>query len=340
MKKVELPYLYYKAIKGRTYIYFRRGKLLHRLPDDPDSQEFSTEYWAVRNGKKKAPTRTTWAKLVESYYRSPEFQRLGKGTKANYRRHCDAVLAKNAAKDMRNFRRRDAIAIRDALQDSWSKANERVSVISTLCRHAVDLEWIERNPVVDVAKLKGGEYRAWPDEKLKAYEGYCDKHGLTVARTIYELAIGTGQRLGDCIAMKWSSFDGEFMSVTQEKTRTPLQIYCPERLQNYLASLPREGAYILAKNLRQPLTKSTVQKAVQPVQTALEVKGGPDRLVIHGWRYTAAKQLADAGNAISDIQAVTGHKTYEMAKKYTQQADQRIASKRAQKLRERTGGEQ
>ena len=246
----------------------------------------------------------------------------------------DQILEKNASKDMRTFRRKHALAVRDSLQDEWSKANERVSVLSTLCRHAVDLEWIERNPVVDVPKLKGGEFQAWPDNKLLAYERYCERHGLNVARTIYELAVNTGQRLGDCIAMKWSDFDGEYMAVVQQKTGHKMQVYCPQRLQSYLSELPRAGAHILAKNLREPLTKSTVQKAVGVVQEAIGVKGGEDRLVIHGWRYTAAKQLADAGNDTTAIAAVTGHQTLSMVKKYTKQADQRLASMRAQKRRE------
>lgn len=37
---------------------------------------------------------------------------------------------------MRGFHRSHAIAARDALQDTWSKAN----VLSALCRRAVDLE--------------------------------------------------------------------------------------------------------------------------------------------------------------------------------------------------------
>ena len=77
-----------------------------------------------------------------------------------------------------------------------------------------------------------------------------------------------------------------------------------------------------------------MQKAVGVVQEAIGVKGGEDRFVIHGWRYTAAKQLADAGNDTTAIAAVTGHQTLSMVKKYTKQADQRLASMRAQKRRE------
>lgn len=337
MKTVSLPYLYRKTVKGRKYLYFRQGKALVRLPDNPDSPEFSAAYWACRTGKKKAIGKHTWNDLIISYYRSPAFRSKKAGTQANYRRHCEAIREKNGKKDMRDFRRKDALAVQAALGDHWSKANERLAVLSILCKHAVDLEWIERNPVVDIDKLTGGEYEAWPDAKLLAFERAAGPG--TVARTAYELAIGTGQRIGDCCSMRWDDFDGEFMGVVQEKTGTKIRVYCPLRLRKYLSSLPVAGRYIMARNLTQPLGKRAVQKAVEDVREKIGALGGSARLVPHGWRYTAAKQLAEAGCSDAEIQAVTGHKTLAMVQKYRAQANQSRTSKAAQDRRERTNNE-
>ncbi len=335
MRRPNLPYLEFKTIKGREYIYFRKGKFRRRLPANPDSEEFAREYWAIRSGKRNMPSKTTWNALIASYYASPTFKTKAKGTRANYRRHCEAIREKNGTKDVNSFSRRHALAVRDALQSNWSKANERIAVLSILCNHAVDLEWIERNPVVGIEKLKGGEYQAWPDAILDAFELYCDRHELIVARTAYELGIGTGQRLGDCIKMRWEDFDGEYMSVVQDKTGTKIWVYCPSRLCAHLASLPRHGKYILAKNLTQPLGKRTVQATIEEVREALGIMRGPKRLVPHGWRYTAARLLAEAGCSDAEIQSVTGHKTLAMVQKYRSQADQRNTSKRAQERRNR-----
>lgn len=335
MKKPNLPYLDIIERKGVTYIYFRRGKVRHRLPDNPDTEEFSRAYWEIRSGKKTSSIKTTWGALVVSYYKSPEFNKLSDGTKANYRRHCEVIREKNGIKDVRRFRRKHAIAARDALQETWSKANERIAVLSILCKHAVDLEWIDRNPVVDISKLSGGSYEAWPDVKLLAFERYCLTNDLTTALTAFEVAIGTGQRIGDCAKMAWDDFDGEFMNVIQDKTKAKLRVYCPERLQQYLGSLPRKGRHIFAKNLTQPIGKRQIQKSVEDVRDAIGIMGGKDRLVPHGWRYTAAKLLAEAGCSDSEIQAVTGHKTLTMVQKYRAQADQETSSKRAQQRREK-----
>lgn len=334
MKRPDLPYLEPKTVKGKEYIYFRKGKFRRRLPDDPDTEEFSREYWACRNGKRNTPAKTTWNALIVSYFKSPAYRNKAAGTRANYQRHCDAIREKNGDKDITKFRRKDALKVQEALQDSWSKANERVAVLSILCKHAVDLEWIERNPVVDIEKLTGGEYRPWPDANLRAYETCCDNDGLTMARTIYELGIGTGQRIGDCAKMTWDDFDGEYMAVVQEKRKAKIWIYCPERLQNYLANLPKAGKYIIAKNLTQHVDKRTVQKAVEDVRRKIGVMDGENRLVPHGWRYTAAVELAEGGCSDSEIQSVTGHKTLEMVQKYRAQANQKAASKRAQQKRD------
>ena len=335
MRRPNLPFLEFKNVNGREYIYFRRGKVRHRLPGNPDSEEFSREYWSIRSGKKAKTVTHSWNALIIAFYRSPAFTSKAAGTRENYRRHCEAIREMNGDKDVRNFKRHHAIAARDALADTWSKANERVAVLSILCKVAVDLGWIERNPVTGIEKLTGGEYEAWPDAKLEAYERYCERHGLTTARTAFELCVGTGQRLGDCIKMTWDDFDGQIMRVVQEKTGTKLEVYCPERLQRYLADLPRAGRFIMARNLTQPLGKRAVQKAIEEVREAIGVKTGENRLVPHGWRYTAARLLTDAGCSDAEIQSVTGHKTLAMVQKYRSGADQAALSRRAQERRKR-----
>lgn len=156
---------------------------------------------------------------------------------------------------------------------------------------------------------------------------------LEDARTIFELCVGTGQRIADCVAMEWSDFDGEFMSVVQDKTKARMTVYCPARLHEYLGTLPRRGRHIMAKNLTQPMGKRAAQKGVEALRTALGIMHGEARLVPHGWRYTAAVQLCDAGCSDAEIQAVTGHTTTEMVQKYRARRDQKKASKRAQQKR-------
>ncbi|WP_172330965.1 tyrosine-type recombinase/integrase [Mangrovicoccus sp. HB161399] len=95
----------------------------------------------------------------------------------------------------------------------------------------------------------------------------------------------------------------------------------------------------LAKNLTQPFGKRQVQKEIETIREAIGARDGDDRLVPHGWRYTAAQELAEAGCSDSDIQAVTGHRSLEMVQKYRRRAEQKKASKRAQLAREQNENE-
>lgn len=334
-KRPNLPFLEFKTAKGKQYIYFRRGNQRKRLPDNPDSEEFSQAYWKARTGSGTPPPKHTWNQLIDEYYASTKFTKLAKGSKENYTRHCEDIREKNGKLSVKNFKRSDAIAVQEAHQHTWSKANERLAVLSILCRHAKDLGWIAHNPVNEIPQLKGEEYEAWPNDKLKAFEVYARKNDAKTALIAYELALGTGQRLGDCIKMKWSDFDGEYINVIQQKTNTKIDIYCPNRLQAFLKSLPKVGIHIMAKNPKQPIGKRQVQKEIEKVRRAIGVMEGKNRLVPHGWRYTAAQELANAGVSVKDIQAVTGHKTLAMLEKYIRGAEQKTASKRAQQARER-----
>lgn len=207
-----------------------------------------------------------------------------------------------------------------------------VEMISILSRHAIDLEWITANPASGVKKLKGGEYQPWPDTKLRAFESYCGKNELEWEMTAYMLGVGTGQRIGDVIAMQWEHYDGHFISVVQEKTAARLWVACPDFLSRYLDNLPRKGRFIIAQSLHKGVAKRTIQQRVMAVREEI----GAQAFVIHGWRYTAAVHLAEAGASDSEIQAVTGHKTLEMVKKYRNQANQRKLSQTAQARRTRT----
>nr|WP_281070785.1 tyrosine-type recombinase/integrase [Oceaniglobus trochenteri] len=149
--------------------------------------------------------------------------------------------------------------------------------------------------------------------------------------TAFHLGTGTGQRPGDLAGMMWEHFDGEYMAVQQDKTNERLWVFCPPALRRYLATLPRSGRYILAKNLTEPLGYDAVEKAFRRVRDTLGDRARP--YVMHGWRFTAAVALAEAGCSDAEIQAVTGHKTLEMVQKYRSRANRKKLSKQAQEKR-------
>jgi integrase len=322
------PYIRKVLKAGRVYWYFRRGPVTERLPDNPNSPEFDAAYWALRTGR-ATTSKTSFNAIIESYLASPRFDRLAPGTKKEYRRTLDLIREKNGPKDFRRLTRRDVIAARDKYAETWRKANSLVEMLSMLSRHAMDLGWIKANPATGVETFTGGSYEPWPEAKQAAFVAYCLRNDERIALTAYHLGVGTGQRIGDVVKMRWDDFDGDYMRVVQQKTGEKLDVYCPRRLRDYLATLPKSGEYILAKTLRGHVAKRDVQRAVERVRGAIGAQG----YVIHGWRYTAAVELAEAGCSDAEIAAVTGHRSLEMVRKYRAKAAQKRMSKAAQEKR-------
>jgi integrase len=324
------PFLTQTQSKGKTYWYFRKGGLRTRIPFALGTEEFDRAYWKLRSGKAttRAP-RITFEAVIVSYKSSPSFKRLKPGTREGYSFTLELIRSKNGPKDFTTLRRRDVIAARDAYADTWRKANSMVEMLSMLSRHAIDQEWITSNPAQGVEKFKGGEYEPWPSAVQSAFVRYCETHGLHQARLGFEMLSGLGQRIGDTVAMAWADFEDHTVKVVQEKTGEPLWVACPQKLIDYLATVPKQGRYVFAKNLTQHVEKRRLQKEIMDVRAAI----GAEKYVPHGLRYTAAVELAEAGCSDSEIQSVTGHRTLQMVQKYRGQASRKKLSASAQAKR-------
>lgn len=278
----------------------------------------------------------SWKTLITAYKGSAKFRKLADGTKRKYHPVLDALVEKNGSKSITKTTRRAVRAVHAAKSARPRTADLYIQIIRRLFNFAKkDLDWEVDNPAEGI-ELFGPqkEFEPWPEGAQKAFESAAASRGDELALTAFYLGTGTGQRAGDLCKMKWSHFDGESISVVQDKTDTRIRVYCPKRLRDYLNSLPKRGTYILAKNLTQPVSHDAIEHRFRDTRSAAGnvCKG----LVMHGWRYTAAVELAEAGCSDAEIQAVTGHKTLKMVQKYRAQASQARLSKRAQDRRDGT----
>jgi len=331
VRKTSKPNTVAQVRKGKVYQYYRKNGKYTRLPDDPDSLEYDRAYWAIRSGRQSTRTvRTTYENLIQSYYKSSQYERLAKSTKVTYRRILEQIRIANGSKDFTKLSRRNVIEARDSHSETPRKANYYVQLLSILSKHAIDLEWITANPARGVELFKPSrEFEPWPQWAMDAFEKYCKENDLSLILTAFYLGTGTGQRPGDLTRMEWAHFNEGYMYVLQEKTKIRLEVFCPDHLRKHLGDMPKSGRYILAKNLTQPVTYNSLEKQVRKVRAAI----GAEKYTMHGWRYTAAVALAEAGCSDSEIQSVTGHKTLAMVQKYRGKANQRKLSMQAQKRR-------
>jgi integrase len=125
--------------------------------------------------------------------------------------------------------------------------------------------------------------------------------------------------------MMWSQFDGEIIEDRQQKTDEYLDIPCNEKLRAEIETMPRLGKTILIGERGHSLTAHSLGVLVSRALRGMGVTG----YSIHGLRRNAAKALAEAGCSDTEIMAVTGHRTNEMIRLYTRQAEQRRMARQA-----------
>lgn len=317
-----------KKVKGRLYQYFRKDGVYVRLPDDVDSEEYDREYWALLRGKSPKMTKTTFDALIVSYKKSPRFLDIKPSTRKSYDRYLQYIHEKAGSRDATKFMRQHAIDVQQANSDRPRTANYIVTVLGVLFEYAIDLGWRADNPAKGVRKLTTGEgHKPWPEWAMSAFR----KHSTPESLLLFELGLGTGQRAGDLIKMKWNDYDGEGIKVKQGKTGTDLWVPCTETLLAALKTAPRLGIYILTNAQGQPLTYSGASQRM----TRTSKKAGTTDYTMHGLRYSAASLLAEMGATDAQISAITGHKSRQMVAKYASGAKQIRLASEVVKLRER-----
>ena len=216
-----------------------------------------------------------------------------------------------------------------------SRAFERRrTVISVLFEVAIGMGWRADNPAKGIRKMKGSEgHKPWPDWAIAAFRD----HSTPETRLLLELALGTGQRAGDLISMKWSDFDGKGIYVNQNKTGAKIWVPCTCELLAVLKGTERRGVFILTNNKGQPLTYSGAAQRLKRISD----RAGTRAYTLHGLRYSAAFKLAELGATDAQIAAITGHKARAMVAKYSSGAEQKRLADEVVKLREnRTQTEQ
>ena len=304
----------------RAYYYWRATRAPLPSPDSPGFQA------ALRAAKQASPeTRAgTFGALIQEYKRAPSWAAIGPKTRISYLLAFDR-LAELDAVPVADFRRRHALAIRDAMRATPGNAKVTMKVLSMLLNFAVEREYLEVNPVKAVKSLPIGEHRRWPDE---AIDFACRVLPENLRRAVV-LALYTGQRRGDCAAMLWSHYDGAGIEVTQIKTGARLWVACHRALREELAAW-KEGATavtILTNSDGKPWAQSAVLGTA--FSTVCRRYPELDGLTFHGLRKTAAAKLAEAGCTPHEIQAITGHKSLAMLQHYTKEAGQRQRSSAA-----------
>jgi len=207
MTKRELPKHVYKQRNG---LYFqRRGWPSMKLQNAFGTPEFWKEYADILGGKKphKPISNRNFVHLIADYHKSQRYTRLKPRTALDYDKYLNFFKERMGKANPAKMQRKDAIRLRDANADKPYFANYSIRVLRVLMEHCVDIGWRDSNPVRGVSEIKTQKAarEPWPRELLDAYRDACPVG--TRERLVMELCVGTGQRIGDVLEMRWSDND-------------------------------------------------------------------------------------------------------------------------------------
>ena len=271
-----------------------------------------------------------------SYYRSPEFRRLGASTQAARRNIIERFRIEHGRKPIGRVERAHIKEIIGAKADTPEGANNLLKVLRVLLQHGVEVGMIASNPAVGIKRYrsKGDGIHTWTEGEIAQFQArhpIDTRPGLALALLLY-----TGQRRGDVIRMGWQHVEDDMIVVRQQKTKTPLLIPIHPELARAFKATSRANLTFLLTEFGKPFKATGFSNWFR---YRCDEAGLP-QCSAHGLRKACATRLANAGCSTDQIKAITGHKSLSEVARYTQAADQQRLARQALKMQMRAEQEQ
>jgi integrase len=193
--------------------------------------------------------------------------------------------------------------------------------LSALLSHAVDLEWIETNPVPAFLKrrqkrgLKKGDPRERylsEEEETKLLAACAPDLATTIA-----LAIDTGLRRNELFSLTWPQVDFDrpcIRTTIETKSRRERPVPLPTRSAQNLAQLsrPQPLGYVLIN----PDTGTRFREREKGLEKARR-KAGIAQLVWHDLRRTAGcRWLQRDGKTMAEVSVLLGHSSVTVTERH------------------------
>jgi len=206
--------------------------------------------------------------------------------------------------------------------------NRRLTVIKHMFKKAVEWDLTKANPATAVKRftitsertrfLSGGEIQRLLQESEKQVTS-------PWLLPLVTLALNTGMRQGELLAMKWEnvSFERAVISIVQSKTLRPKSIAINQPTMDALNWLKenRYGDHLFMWPWGDKIGKVTFYDAFKKVCKAAEIED----FRFHDLRHTFASHLVMAGVDLVTVKELLGHRTINMTNRYTHLAQEHKA---------------
>ena len=212
--------------------------------------------------------------------------------------------------------------IREGVERSPSTVVRYMAVLSHAFTIAVrEWMWVEDSPMRKVSKPKEprGRVRYLSDDERKRLLVACKESKHPYLYTIVLLALATGMRRGEIMAIRWDDVNFKEGYVILHETKNG------ERRRIPLAAHAKEALKVLhdKREVASPLVFADFKKRIKGKAAHMDnawngilSKAEIEDFRFHDLRHSAASYLAMNGASLAEIAEVLGHKTLQMVKRY------------------------
>lgn len=310
---------------GRVYYYLHlnrgTGKAAKpiRLLDDQRQPEWWDDYRGHVNLPAPKINPNAVSKIVRAWHQSPEWKELAVSMKTNWPLYCDRIVAAWGPLEVKGIEPKHVLALRDKYEDTPAAANNLLRCLSSMMSWSVVRGYRSDNPCDHIKKLTGGAgWEPWPWEIIELAEQKAPRWFWQAVA----LALYTGQRQGDALAMLPCDVGAGAVNVVQDKTRKKLSIPIHARLKVILEDIDRDAPRILLNTRGEPWTPSGFRASWRKALVGPLAPIAEAGFVFHGPRKSAVVTLLEVGCTDAEVAAITGQ-SRQMIEHYAKQVNQR-----------------
>jgi integrase len=306
---------------GRVHSYWYAWKGGPRLRGEPGTPEFIASYNEAV-GRKIAPQTGVLGAIIDRFKASEAFGDLAARTQADYLQKIRLIEKEFGTFPLAALTDNRSREVFRAWRYELAKASRRqadyaFAVLSLILAWALDNGLVDANPCTRMGRLYGSSRsdKIWTAGDESNFNAKAPVH----MHLPLLLALWTGQRQGDLLALKWWSYDGTHIRLTQSKSVSKKRRKKPVRVA-ILVGAPLKAAldaarigkstedHILLTSDGKPWTADGFRSSWRKACAAAGIRG----LTFHDLRGTAVTRMALHGSTEAEIAYITGHTLSEV----------------------------
>ena len=296
---------------GRTVTHYYAWRGGPKLKGEPGTPEFIASYQEAHKFRTK-PAQGTLFSLIVNFRGSAEYtSQISPSTRRAYAAYLKEIEAEfgdmpiAVIEDKRT--RGDFKEWRDKMAANPRRADYAWATLARVLSVAKDRGLITVNPCERGGRLYAGGRagHVWSEADI----GRILAAAKPEMKLVVMLALWTGQRQGDLLALPWSAYDGERITLRQSKTDASIAVKVGGPLKVFLDRAPRKAETILTTQRGTPWTSDGFRASWRKLCARAQIK----ELTFHDLRGSAVTRLALAGASVPEIASVTGHSLADVA---------------------------